>query len=230
MKIEKAILLAAGFGVRMKPVTDTTPKSLLPLGKELLIDHQLKFLAASGIKTVAINLHHLGMKIRAHVGNGSRYGLKVVYSEEPEILGTGGGVKRAAGLIGGAPFVVLNCDALVEVEIEDVIKHHIRCGADATMVVKKISKGENYTPVNVNDRNFVDAFGKGDHFYAGLNIAGQKLVDILPPAGKNSCLVKNGWQRLIETGGRISAFVTDGYFSDVGTPERYEEAKNHFNL
>ena len=93
--IDQAMLLAAGLGTRLRPLTLTTPKPLLPLDGCTLIDHQLRYLASAGIGRVAINLHHLGEKIRAHAGDGSRYGLSIHYSEEPEILGTGGGVKRA---------------------------------------------------------------------------------------------------------------------------------------
>lgn len=225
MKVEKAILLAAGFGVRLRPITNETPKALLPLGDSLLIDRQLEFLRAGRIREVAINLHHLGGKIKEHAGDGSRYGLKIKYSEEPQILGTGGGVKKAAALLGSAPFVVLNCDALIEVNIEDVILRHLESGADSTMVVKRISKDDDYEPVNVSDAGLVDAFGRGNYFYAGLNIAGPKLLDLLPPAGTSACLVKDGWEKLIENGGRILAFETEGYVSDIGTPERYAKAR-----
>lgn len=225
MKIEKAILLAAGFGVRLRPITNETPKPLLPLNGSLLIDHQLKFLRAGGIREIAINLHHMGEKIKAHVGDGARYDLKIKYSEESEILGTGGGVKKAAALIGDAPFVVLNCDALIDVNIEGVIARHLKSDADATMVVKKISKDDDYNPVNVSADSFVDAFGKGNYFYAGFNIVGKKLLDLLPPAGTNACLVRDGWEKLIKSGGRILAFETEGYFNDIGTLKRYEKAK-----
>jgi len=137
MQIESAMLLAAGLGTRLKPLTLTTPKPLLPLDGGLLIDHQLRYLAASGIKKVAINLHHLGQMIRDHVGDGSRYKLEIVYSMEPEILGTGGGVKGAARFFGRTPFVSMNADALLAADLSAIATRHLESGADATTTTRR---------------------------------------------------------------------------------------------
>ena len=224
-KINRAMILAAGLGTRLRPLTMNTPKPLLPLDGTVLIDHQLRYLARSGMKSVAINLHHLGDMIRDHVEGGCRYGLEVNYSDEPEILGTGGGIKKAARFFGRKPFVVLNSDALIEADIQALIEAHRESDTQVTMVVKRIEGDEGYTPLNVNKENSVTGFGRGEFFYTGLQVLGPEIFDTLPPSGTEACLIEDGYKRLIERGGKIGAFVYDGYFNDMGTPERYEQAK-----
>lgn len=226
LKIEKAVLLAAGFGTRLRPLTLTTPKPLISLNGETLIDHQLKYLAAVGIGEVAINLHHLGDKIREHVGDGKRFGLCIHYSvETPKILGTGGGIKKASELLGYAPFIALNSDALLMVDIERLVAHYEKSGANSTMVLKKLSVSEKYIPVNISDDGFVTDFGSGRHFYTGLQIIGPRVLETLPKAGTQSCLIKDGYEKLLARGGKVGAFIYDGYFSDLGTFEELEKTR-----
>jgi mannose-1-phosphate guanylyltransferase len=224
-KIDRAMILAAGLGTRLRPLTLHTPKPLLPLDGTVLIDHQLRYLARSGIKSVAINLHHLGDKIRDHVDGGDRYGLEVNYSDEPEILGTGGGIKKAARFFGRKPFVVINADALIAADVQALIRAHLKSGAQVTMAVKRIDGDEGYTPIDVSDENSVTGFGHGEFFYTGLQVLGPEIFDMLPPSGTQACLIEDGYKRLLERGGRIGAFVYKGYFNDMGTPGRYEQAK-----
>lgn len=224
-EIRKAMLLAAGLGTRLRPLTLTCPKPLLPLDGSCLIDHQLRYLASAGIAEIAINLHHLGEKIRHHVGDGRAYALSVKYSEEPVILGTGGGIKKAAPFFVRKPFVVLNADALIDADIEAVVRQHVASGAAATMVVKAISKGDPYNPVDIDDCGRVRGFGSGHHFYTGLQVLGTEILTALPPAGTVSCLIRDGYEPLLHKNIPIAAFVHDGYFNDLGTHERYEKAK-----
>lgn len=106
-----AMILAAGRGERLRPVTDRTPKAMVTVGGEHLIDRHLHMLAGAGVETVVVNLGWLGDVIAAHVGSGERYGLQVVFSPEYEnVLETGGGIQRALPLLGRDPFWVVNAD------------------------------------------------------------------------------------------------------------------------
>ncbi|WP_026186174.1 N-acetylmuramate alpha-1-phosphate uridylyltransferase MurU [Thioalkalivibrio thiocyanodenitrificans] len=105
-----AMILAAGRGERMRPLTDHTPKPLLMAGGRPLIEHHLLRLAAAGYRDVVINLAHLGGQIREHLGDGSRFGLAIRYSPEDRALETGGGIRRALPLLGDEPFLVINGD------------------------------------------------------------------------------------------------------------------------
>lgn len=223
--VERAMILAAGFGTRLKPLTLTTPKPLLPLDGTCLIDHQLRYLKKHGITSVVINLFHLGGKIRTHVGDGSRFGLEINYSDEAHILGTGGGIKQAARFFGRRPFVALNADALLAVNIGKLIKAHLQSGVQATMNLKRIEDGESYTPIDVGTDGLVRGFGTGNAFYTGLQILGPEIFDVLPPAGNPACLIEDGYKKILSRGGKIGAFVYEGYFNDMGTPARYEQAQ-----
>jgi mannose-1-phosphate guanylyltransferase len=224
-KIRSAMLLAAGYGTRLKPLTDTTPKPLLPLDGCATIDHQLRYLARAGIERVAINVHHLGEMIESHVGDGNRYGLSVNCFQEGEILGTGGGIKNAAAFFGTEHFLSLNADALIDADLSNIIEHHLTSNADATMVLMKIDDGASYTPIELTQDGSVVGFGKGNHFYTGLQIVGPKLIDQLPAAGTKSCLINDGYKPLIDSGARVNSFIHSGYFNDMGTHERYASAK-----
>src|SRR3989338_2180336 len=92
----KAMVFAAGFGERLKPLTLKKPKPLLPIGEKPVIDYSLAYLKRQGIKEIVVNLHHLGAQIQQHIGLGDRHGLIAHYSHETELLGTGGGLKKAA--------------------------------------------------------------------------------------------------------------------------------------
>lgn len=226
MKIRKAMLLAAGLGTRLRPLTYKTPKPLLPLNGKRLIDYTIGFLARSGITEVMINLHHLGNQIRNYVGDGSNYGIQAHYSEELEILGTGGGIKKAEGFFGDEPFIALNGDSLLNVDLAALTAHHIKSGAAATMVLKPLSPNDTYKPVSIDDDGWVTGFnGDGSHFYVGLQVVNKELLERLPPAGTPSCLIEDGYTPLLADGGKVASFIYDGYFNDVGTPERYEQAK-----
>ena len=104
------MILAAGRGERMRPLTDTVPKPLLPAGGRRLIEHHLEALAAAGIRDVVVNHAHLGARIEAALGDGTAYGLRIRYSPEAEALETGGGIFRALPLLGPGPFLVVNGD------------------------------------------------------------------------------------------------------------------------
>src|SRR5690606_7755855 len=104
------MILAAGRGERMRPLTDHTPKPLLPAAGKPLIEHHLEALAAAGLRRVVINVAWLGEQIIAALGAGERFGLELLYSREPTALETAGGIRQALSLLGEAPFVVINGD------------------------------------------------------------------------------------------------------------------------
>ena len=106
----KAMILAAGRGERMRPLTDTTPKPLLRVGGKALIEYHIEALVAAGIDELVINHAHLGAQIEAYLGDGSRYGASIIYSAEGTALETGGGIFKVLPLLGEGPFIVTNAD------------------------------------------------------------------------------------------------------------------------
>jgi len=153
--IRRAMVLAAGFGKRLAPITHTTPKPLVPVAGRPLLDRLLEFLRAGGIEEVVINLHHLGHRIEEHVGDGRRFGLRVRYSPEDPILDTGGGIKNAETLLAGEPFVVVNGDSLLEIRLRDLIEWHRTRGGVATLMVRSDPDAAGYGLVELDDADRV---------------------------------------------------------------------------
>ena len=130
--IRRAMVLAAGRGTRLAPLTDRLPKPLAPVADRPLLFHVLELLRTGGIEDVVVNLHHLGHLIEEAVGDGSRFGLRVQYSREDPIRDTGGGIKQAEALLGREPFVVANGDSLLEVNLRELTDFHRARGGVVT--------------------------------------------------------------------------------------------------
>ena len=118
----KAMILAAGFGERLRPLTETTPKPLLKVGGKPLIQYHVENLASSGIRELVINTAWLGDQIEAFLGNGSAFGVDIVWSREREPLETGGGICRALPLLGSEPFLLINGDVWSDYPLIDLVK------------------------------------------------------------------------------------------------------------
>jgi len=146
----RAMVLAAGFGSRLRPLTDHTPKPLLKVGDHPLIAYPLALLRAAGIDEVIINLHHRGDQLRAAVGDGAAYGLSIRYSEEAPILDTGGAIKKAQPFLQRDRFVVLNSDAVCDVDLRAVIDWHSARGALATMVLRADPDAARYGLIEID--------------------------------------------------------------------------------
>ena len=121
----KAMILAAGRGTRMAPLTDTCPKPLIPLCGKPLIVHHLEKLSAAGIKEVVINHAWLGEQIEQHLGDGSAWGLTIHYSAETDALETGGGVYQALPLLGAAPFLLINGDVWTDWDYTEAAQYEL---------------------------------------------------------------------------------------------------------
>jgi NDP-sugar pyrophosphorylase family protein len=133
----KAMVFAAGRGTRLRPLTDTRPKALVAVAGQTLLEHVLRRLVEAGVTEVVINLHHLGEQIPPFVEQHRRFGLhRVAYSDEPVLLGTGGGLKQAAWFFDdGQPFLVHNADVLSTVDLGALLQAHRNSHALATLAV-----------------------------------------------------------------------------------------------
>ncbi len=118
----KAMILAAGRGERLRPLTERVPKPMLVVGGEPLIVHQVRWLRRAGIREVVVNLHHLGNQIERALGNGDDLGVRIRYSREPELLDTGGGIRNALPHLGPGPFVIVNGDVWTNYRFERLLR------------------------------------------------------------------------------------------------------------
>jgi|SRR5579885_576734 len=229
--VMKAMVLAAGLGTRLRPLTDRLPKPLLPVAGRPLIVWTLLLLRRHGIREVVVNLHHLGHLIEKELGDGSALGLRLHYSREPVLLGTGGGLKKAEPFFEGEPVLVLNGDTLIEVDLGAVLRRHAERNALATMVLRADPDVERWGVVEVDGRGQVVRInGRGlaepgpteRLMFAGVHVLHPRLLRDLP-AGRESSII-DAYVGAIRTGEPVASYRMEGYWSDIGTPGRYEQA------
>jgi NDP-sugar pyrophosphorylase family protein len=227
------MILAAGLGTRLRPLTNTMPKPLLPIAGAPLIVWNLLLLKRHGVQDVVINLHHLGPMIEQALGNGSKYGLRILYSHEPVILGTGGGLKQAEPNFSGEPVLVLNGDTLVELDLEALWTFHRQCQAAATLVLRPDPDAAKWGPVEIGDdhrilritgRGRSEPTAKQPRMFAGIHILHPRLLRDVPK-GKASSII-DAYVAAIQRDDRIVGYDHHGYWSDIGTPERYAQAEH----
>jgi NDP-sugar pyrophosphorylase family protein len=228
----KAMILAAGLGTRLRPLTNTIPKPLLPIAGTPLIVWNLLLLKRHGFHDVVINLHHLGAMIEQALGDGSRYGLRIIYSREPVILGTGGGLKQAEPHFSGESVLVLNGDTLVELDLSALCAVHQQRNAAATLVLRKDPEAARWGLVEMDsDNRIVRITGRGKaesgatqpRMFAGIHILHPRLLRDVPK-GKASSII-DSYVAAIERGEMVIGYDCEGYWSDIGTPERYAHAE-----
>jgi NDP-sugar pyrophosphorylase family protein len=154
----RAMILAAGFGSRLRPLTDRVPKPLIPVAGRPMIAYPLAVLRAAGITEVIINLHHLGAQLRAALGDGAAYGVSITYSEEDPILDTGGAIRKAEPFLRGGTFAVLNADTVIDLDLTAVVARHRERGALATMVLRPDLQAARYGLIEIDRRGRVRRF------------------------------------------------------------------------
>ena len=211
----KAFILAAGRGARMRPLTDQTPKPLLPVRGRPLIEWHLQKLAAAGVREVVINLGWLGEKIEAHLGDGSRFGLKLAYSPEGwPALETGGGIHHALPLLGDAPFLLVNGDVFTDLDFASLVARGLPADALAHLVLVP-------NPVQHPRGDFALIEGRVVDAEPRLTYSGIALMHPLLFAGCTAGAFSHvPLLRQAMLAGRVSGARHAGLWSDVGTPER----------
>lgn len=227
----KGFVLAAGLGTRLRPITDVVPKPLLPVGNLPMIGYALRLLAHHGITDVIVNVHHLGKVLMEAIGDGSQFGVDITYSEEEEILGTGGGIRKMREQLEDGPFVVVNGDTLIDVDLGDVIEAHTSKGAVATLVLRRDERQEEFGQLEMNESGRIrKILGQGEsdeplesYMFTGVHVVDPRLLDYLPP-DVESCIMRYGYIKALSNDEPLYGVAVDGYWNDAGTPERYLEA------
>mgnify|MGYP005814748465 CR=1 FL=1 len=208
------MILAAGRGTRMRPLTDHTPKPLLPVGGRPLLFHHLECAAAAGFREVVINLAHLGPMIRAAVGDGSAFGLAVRYSDEgDQALETGGGIARALPLLGSEPFVVLNGDVWIDHPLGALT---LPPGDLAYLVLVDNPDHHPQGDFHLDESGRVRIEGDRRLTFAGLGVYHPALFEHAPAGAFPLAPLL----RAAMVAGRSSGTHHRGVWVDVGTPER----------
>ena len=214
MEAMKAMILAAGRGERMRPLTDHTPKPLLPAGGKRLIEYHLEALADAGFREVVINLAHLGEQIRDHLGDGERYGLSIAYSQEPEgALETGGGIFNALPLLGDAPFLVVNGDVWSDYPFKE-----LREPQGLAHLVLIDNPEHNPKGDFALEAGAVKSEGEPRFTFSGIGLYRPELFDGCEPgAFPLAPLLRAAMAK-----GAVSGEHFTGHWLDIGTPQRLE--------
>ena len=210
----KAMILAAGYGKRMLPLTEKIPKPLLHVRGMALIEHHLKNLALAGVQDVVINLGHLGQMIEDALGDGANYGLRIQYSPEgPDPLETGGGMTKALPLLGPSPFIIVNADIFCDYDFSIIppLGDHL----DAHLVLVDTPSYKAKGDFSLCDDYVLDA-AEPALTYSGIALYHPRILKgaiverfSIIPRLRNAIL-----------SGRVSGSYHSGMWSDVGTPER----------
>jgi len=215
----RAMILAAGRGERLRPLTDRLPKPLVAVGGRPLIEHHLHALARAGITEVVVNLAHLGAQIRARLGDGARFGLAIRYSDEGgRGLETGGGIHRALPLLGTEPFLVVNADVYTDYPFGALPL--LAPGDLAHLVLVDNPPHHPQGDFHLDGAGRVHAEGAPRLTFAGIGVYRPELFrDCAPGAFPLAPLL-----RAAMAAGRVSGEHYRGRWVDVGTRERLEEA------
>ena len=228
-QINQAVILAAGKGTRLSPVTDWTPKALVPFLGRPLIDQAAAHVVAAGARRVAVNAYHLGHAVAAYVSERLRQRYPSVQwyvSREEALLGTGGALKALEDWFEPEPFLVVNADAVFAEPLARLVAHHHREGGQATWMVTREPLYAALRVVCRSEKGHLqrissEALSSGSTF-CGIHVCEPGLLSILPEG--HSCVVRQGYLPWIEQGAKVSLWETHQFWADTGTPERYIDA------
>lgn len=215
----RAMILAAGRGERMRPLTDVLPKPLLPVGGKPLIVHHLQALRAAGIQDVVINHAWLGAKIEAELGNGQQYGLQIRYSPEGETgLETAGGIRLALPLLGDSPFLVVNGDVLTDYPFAKLFDA-LKPGKSAHLVLVPNPPQHPHGDFALQQGQAL-AEGEAKLTFSGIAVYRPEFFrDVPSGAQKLAPFLRAAMARH-----EVSAELYQGYWADIGTPQRLADA------
>ncbi len=230
--VNEAIILAGGFGTRLKSVVFDVPKPMALVNERPFLDYQLLFLKHYGIKKVILSVGHLHEKISDHYGTDFE-GLEIDYSVEKDPLGTGGGIRLAIEKCTSKSVLVLNGDSFFDINLNSLNNQHGMFLSDCSLALRKVENASRYGTIkqgsNCTIISFTEKTGeeKPGYINAGIYILNKEVFLQKTPAGKNFSIEKDFFEKKIKEL-NIFGFPYQGYFIDIGIPEDYEKAQNDF--
>lgn len=212
------MVLAAGRGERLRPLTDSLPKALVPAGGKPLIAHHLERLAANGCGEAVVNVCHLADRIVEALGDGSRFGLRITYSREPQALETAGGIAQALPLLGERPFLLVNADVYCEFDFARLMARKLEPSVVHLVLVP--NPAHRLAGDFALDGSVVRNAGSARYTYAGIALVSPLLVQSVRRGDKAPLAPL---LRTAAEGGLASGELYEGRWQDVGTVERLAE-------
>lgn len=221
--ITQAFVLGAGLGTRLRPLTEDLPKPLIPIFQKPLITFALDHLIAAGVESFVINTHHRAAAFQEVFAQGNYRGCPVQLVHEPEILGTGGGMKNVERLLGNEPFILCSGDILSDIAYAPLLEEHFRAGNDVTLALRETGFG---TDVAFEDGRVVDMVNrygrKGSYDLAGISVWTPAIFERIPPARHVSYVpILAEW---IGQGGKIGGVISnERKWFNIGSRKEYLE-------
>jgi NDP-sugar pyrophosphorylase family protein len=219
----KAMVMAAGLGTRLRPLTDFLPKPMMPVANRPVLHHLLNLLRRHDVTEVGINVHAYPEIIQAYFGDGSNLGMSIEWSYEDELLGTAGGTKKLEEFWGGETILITSGDGLHDVDVTALLGHHRRTGALATLTVKPVSDPSSYGVVILDRDTRVRGFqekptrdeARSDLANCGIYVIEAELLDRIP-GGTFHDFGNDVWPSLVAANEEVYAYTTMAYWNDVG--------------
>jgi mannose-1-phosphate guanylyltransferase len=220
----KGMILAAGLGTRLRPLSYEIPKPIVPVLGRPLCSYNMEFLFRSGVKSFVMNLHRRPKLIEQKMAGWAGKKIKIDYTVEPEILGTGGGILNARESLGEGTFVTANSDTVVRFPFASALAFHREKKSLATLILFS-DPGGRYTPVWTDMSGRITGFGTAtgggkSGFYTGVQILEPELFREIP-IGRKSCIIRETYMRLVSSGAPVYGFLSSGYFREFGSPADY---------
>jgi mannose-1-phosphate guanylyltransferase len=226
------MVLAAGLGTRLRPLTDDRPKAMVEVGGRPLITYNLALLRRFGITDVVINLHWHGQVLRDALGDGSALGLRIEYSPEDPLLDTGGGIKHAEAMLAGEDFLVLNGDTIIDVPLDRLIQAHRNHKAVATLVLRHDPEQSRYGLIDIDENQRIRRIlgqpeASSAHLtsfmFAGVHILSPEIFRFMPDNGAFG-MIRVVYPAVLAAGAALYGFPFDGFWRVIDTPQDRDRA------
>jgi mannose-1-phosphate guanylyltransferase len=219
----KAMVMAAGLGTRLRPLTHVLPKPMVPIANRPVLHHLLNLLARHDIHQVGINIHAFPDLIQRYFGDGSALGLEIRWSEEKELLGTAGGTKKLGDFWGNETILITSGDGLHDVDVTALVGHHRRTGGLATLAVKPVDDPSAYGVVILDRDTRIKGFqekpnrdeARSDLANCGVYVIEPELLERVPPDTFYD-FGQDVWPALVAAGEAVYGYTTMAYWNDVG--------------
>ena len=224
----RAIVLSAGYGTRLWPLTEDRTKPAIPILGKPLVGYVAEYLAGYGIDEIVVNLHHRPESVRRALGDGNRFGVKLHYVEEPQILGTSGALDNTREFFEHETFVVVNGKIITDIDLNAALETHRKAGAVATLVLLPNIRRERFSVVNTEAGRItgfggmpvVDGGGEAPLMFTGIHILEPRIFEYVP-RGVFSDSVIDVYPKAIANGEIVAAHVASGKWRELSTLKRY---------
>lgn len=225
----KTMILAAGLGTRLRPLTDTIAKPMIPVVNKPVMEHVIELLAGQGFRDLYANIHYRADEIADYFGNGKRWNVDLKYSHEDVLFGTAGGLKRLESFFREDTFVVFSSDLLTNIDLKPIIAFHRKRRALATIALTRVEEPSNYGVVKLDGSGRITAFQEKPSYHeavsnlasCGIYVFEPEILDYIP-AGDFYDFGTDLFPQLFSAGLPLYGYEHDNYWLDIGRIDNYQ--------